>query len=293
MLEVVSPTTTEGRKLLEQLCLENLKVLDLPKDKQTAALQLVYAQVAACCEIIAKQDQALVTAQASLQDSSSMQVKCIPSLFLSLPPMIVFRLVSPNARARALSHYRLAHTSMGLVIVCDSLNTTTVCVLTSGKGGCAGVIVVPIVIAGQLPVICVIPLFIYCNYNAKGHYANSHWTHIQGKIQHGKDLAEKQKQLDDVNERLAAMTTRFSSLEDVHALERRAENSGTPDGGGGSSSKIKTLVARKIAKLQVDMATIARKYSLAMSALKLEEQKSQALGRELCESQSVLKSRIL
>lgn len=76
----VSPTTTEGRKLLEQLCLENLKVLDLPKEKQTAALQLVYAQVIACCEIIARQDQALVTAQASLADSSNMQVKCIPQV---------------------------------------------------------------------------------------------------------------------------------------------------------------------------------------------------------------------
>ena len=71
----VSPTTTEGQKLLEQLCLENLNVLDLPKEKQTATLQLVYAQVAACCEIIARQDQALITAQASLEDSSNMQVK--------------------------------------------------------------------------------------------------------------------------------------------------------------------------------------------------------------------------
>ena len=86
------------------------------------------------------------------------------------------------------------------------------------------------------------------------------------------------------------MTTRVSSLEDVQALERRAQTDGEPASG---SNKVKILVARKMAKLQVDVANIARKYSLAMSALNLEQQKSQALSRELCESQSVLKSRIL
>ena len=115
-------------------------------------------------------------------------------------------------------------------------------------------------------------------------------THVQGKIQHEKELAEKQKKLDDASERLAAMSTRLSSMEDVRALERRAQ---TSDGAPASGSKIKTLVAKKIAKLQVDVATIARKYSLAMSALNLQQQQSQALSRELCESQSVMKSRIL